>query len=292
MVPGRVLRRLYQAKVETKADALWLDSSIRILPDLVLFGGASPMSWTKDAGEHSFGLTIAVAGQLYFETAGSGVLVEPGAAIVGRPTDRLETDGDTRFLCVRLSPRLIAPLVPDYADIQLKELAADPQPLRLLISYLRMLDLEETIETDEARHLAAVHVHDLAALAIGTTRDAAAFAAGRGARAARLAAIKQDILAQLAEPELSVGKVAARQALSPRYIHKLFETQGTTFSEFVVAQRLDRARRMLADPRCTNLSISTIAMAVGFGDLSYFNRTFRRRFGATPSDIRAASSPH
>ena len=159
--------RLYQAKVETKADApFWLDSSIRILPDLVLFaGGASPMSWTKDAGEHSFGLTIAVAGQLHFETAGSGVLVDPGGAIVGRPTDRLETNGETRFLCVRLSPRLIAPLVPDYADIQLKELAADPQPLRLLISYLRMLDLEETIETEEARHLAALHVHDLAALA-------------------------------------------------------------------------------------------------------------------------------
>jgi AraC-like DNA-binding protein len=28
---------------------------------------------------------------------------------------------------------------------------------------------------------------------------------------------------------------------------------------------------------------------VGFGDLSYFNRTFRRRYAATPSDIRQSS---
>jgi len=33
-------------------------------------------------------------------------------------------------------------------------------------------------------------------------------------------------------------------------------------------------------------SISSIAYDVGFGDLSYFNRAFRRRYDATPSDIR------
>jgi AraC-like DNA-binding protein len=33
-------------------------------------------------------------------------------------------------------------------------------------------------------------------------------------------------------------------------------------------------------------SITAIAFDAGFGDLSYFNRTFRRRYGATPSDIR------
>ncbi|RVC16943.1 AraC family transcriptional regulator, partial [Mesorhizobium sp. M7A.F.Ca.AU.002.02.1.1] len=27
----------------------------------------------------------------------------------------------------------------------------------------------------------------------------------------------------------------------------------------------------------------------GFNDLSYFNRAFRRRYGATPSDVRAAA---
>ncbi|MDW4800082.1 helix-turn-helix domain-containing protein [Escherichia coli] len=46
---------------------------------------------------------------------------------------------------------------------------------------------------------------------------------------------------------------------------------------------------MLTDPRRSDRSISAVAFEAGFGDLSYFNRTFRRHFGATPSEIRAAA---
>lgn len=63
----------------------------------------------------------------------------------------------------------------------------------------------------------------------------------------------------------------------------------TTFSEFVLAQRLARAHRFLTDPVRSDDTIGTIAFEAGFGDLSHFNRTFRRYYGATPSDIRAAS---
>jgi len=35
--------------------------------------------------------------------------------------------------------------------------------------------------------------------------------------------------------------------------------------------------------------ISTIALDAGFGDLSYFNRAFRRRYGMRPSGLRGAA---
>ena len=57
-----------------------------------------------------------------------------------------------------------------------------------------------------------------------------------------------------------------------------------------VAGRLDRAYRMLRDQRLSMLSITSIAFDAGFGDLSYFNRTFRRHYNATPSDIRNGAS--
>jgi AraC-like DNA-binding protein len=46
---------------------------------------------------------------------------------------------------------------------------------------------------------------------------------------------------------------------------------------------------MLNDRRCLHFAIIDIAFAAGFGDVSHFNRVFRRRFGATPSDVRAVA---
>jgi len=43
---------------------------------------------------------------------------------------------------------------------------------------------------------------------------------------------------------------------------------------------------MLTDQRWSDRTVSSVAFDAGFGDLSYFNRAFRRRYGATPSDIR------
>jgi AraC-like DNA-binding protein len=43
---------------------------------------------------------------------------------------------------------------------------------------------------------------------------------------------------------------------------------------------------MLADRRCDRLRVSEIAYASGFNEVSYFNRCFRRRFGATPTHFR------
>ena len=157
--------------------------------------------------------------------------------------------------------------------------------MRLLSAYLQTLNAEKAIDTPEAQHLAAVHVHDLAALALGATRDAAAAATG-SVRAARLAAIKQDVLSNLADPGLSIAAVASRHALSARYVHRLFESEGVSYTEYVVRQRLQRARRMLLDPRLADVPIGTIAFNVGFGDLSYFNRAFRRQFSGTPSEVR------
>ena len=63
---------------------------------------------------------------------------------------------------------------------------------------------------------------------------------------------------------------------------------GTTFTEFVLDQRLARAHRLLTDPHADGRGVGAIAYESGFGDLSYFNHSFRRRYGATPSDIRAS----
>ncbi|MGA2057754.1 MAG: AraC family transcriptional regulator [Bradyrhizobium sp.] len=42
----------------------------------------------------------------------------------------------------------------------------------------------------------------------------------------------------------------------------------------------------LRNPAKKYFKVADIAQSCGFGDLSYFNRAFRRRYGMTPSDTR------
>ncbi|MGY2933497.1 AraC-like DNA-binding protein [Bradyrhizobium sp. GM6.1] len=56
----------------------------------------------------------------------------------------------------------------------------------------------------------------------------------------------------------------------------------------MLEQRLLQARKLLSDPRARTRKISDIAHSSGFSDLSYFNRAFRKRFAATPSELREA----
>ena len=99
-------------------------------------------------------------------------------------------------------------------------------------------------------------------------------------------AIKTDIEAHLGSCDLTPAAVAKRQGISESYIRKLFESEDTSFSEFVLGRRLFQAYRLLSDRRQAERSIASIAFGVGFGDLSYFCRTFKRAYGQRPSELR------
>ncbi|MGB7256547.1 MAG: AraC family transcriptional regulator [Pseudolabrys sp.] len=191
----------------------------------------------------------------------------------------------TDFLALNLSRAPLVPLLRD-PNILVRPVPGQTAAMRLLVRYLDITDDAATMANPEIRHLIVTHVYDLVALALGATRDAAYIAEGRGLRAARLRAIKDDVRANLHRPEFSIAAVARHQKVTPRYIQQLFDSEGTTFSEFVRDQRLMRAHRMLADPRHAALSVSYIAYGSGFGDLSYFNRVFHLAFGMSPSDVR------
>jgi AraC-like DNA-binding protein len=193
----------------------------------------------------------------------------------------------TRFTTFRVPVAAIAPLVPDIGAVIARRIPRETEALRLLTDYIGSLRGGEALATPELQSLVVTHIQDLLAVALGPTRDVAEAAMGRGVRAARMRAIMADILKNLDHPDLSVGEVAARHHLTPRYIQLLFEGDGTTFSEFLLGRRLARADRMLRDRRFDHRSITSVAFDVGFRDLSYFGRSFRRRFGLTPSDVRA-----
>ena len=105
---------------------------------------------------------------------------------------------------------------------------------------------------------------------------------------ARLQLIQAHALRRLGDADLTIVSAARRAGLTPKQVQRLFAATGATFSEFVLEQRLLLARRLLCAADARGQKISAIALNAGFGDLSYFNRSFRRQFGMTPSEWRDA----
>ena len=190
------------------------------------------------------------------------------------------------FLGLRVSHKAVAPLGVKLDNGRMRAIPPDMGSLRLLTTYLRFICSWEAEDVSDLPATMAAHVADLVALIAGADRGAPA-AEICGVRAARLQAAKSDICRNLSDCGLSVAAVAARQGVTPRYIHKLFESEGATFSEYVLDRRLSAAHRLLTNRRLADRSIASVAFDSGFADLSYFNRTFRRRYAATPTDVRS-----
>ena len=213
---------------------------------------------------------------------------ESGQAVLMSCADQFTAAMEHGFqpVTLRIGRALLMPLLPHAEAALMRPITADQPAFQLLRTYLDVLWRDDTLRSPDVVRAAVAHIADLVALAVGTTRDAGALAAGRGLRAARLEAVKQWTLDRLHWPGLSIGDAAAAQRVSPRYVQMLFETNDLTFSKFLLQQRLAFAHRLLGNATLAARQISAIAFDAGFGDLSYFNRTFRAAFGETPSDFR------
>jgi len=179
---------------------------------------------------------------------------------------------------------------PQADDLAMRVVSRRSDLLGLLHGYIDMLRLRASVGTDVATALSAGHIRDLFTAIATSKAEGPAVAEPSGVKAARLQAIKTDIEARLDDPHLDADSVATRGGISPRYVRRLFQEQGTCFSAYVLGERLERAHRLLLHPGATEQTITTIAYACGFGDLSYFCRSFRQRFGMKPSDLRGAGS--
>jgi AraC-like DNA-binding protein len=92
-----------------------------------------------------------------------------------------------------------------------------------------------------------------------------------------------------ARPELDAELVAHEHHISTRYLFKVWSSQPQTFTEMIMATRLEAARRMLAtQPR---VSVAAIAHRCGFCNVSHFGRRYRSAFGQTPGQTQQPHAP-
>ncbi len=98
--------------------------------------------------------------------------------------------------------------------------------------------------------------------------------------------IRSFIAANLGDPDLDPDGIARASFISTRYLHKLFEGEGTSVSQWIRTSRLERCRRDLLDPARSHLTILAIASRWGLPGPQHFSRLFREAYGCSPSEMR------
>jgi AraC-like DNA-binding protein len=268
-------------------EAFRIDALLLKSPDLGLLSGRrSPLR--SEFADGNDRLMLNLGGPALATQFGREVFLERGDAIALSGADRgtLTTLRAGRIMTLEFPQGRLLPLLKHSAHGCARRIPKQELPLQLLRGYMRTALASDWTGAPVLPQLAITHIYDLAALAVGAGREAQEMANGRGGAVARLRAIKDDLLAHL-ESDVSVRDTAARHRVSPRYVGMLFEREGTTMTEFIRDERLKRARSMLLSPRFADKRIAEIAYEVGFNDISYFNRSFRRRFGQSPSEMRS-----
>ncbi|MEM5368446.1 acetamidase/formamidase family protein [Paraburkholderia azotifigens] len=109
-------------------------------------------------------------------------------------------------------------------------------------------------------------------------------------QAAIFARACRSIDARLGESKLSVPEIAQETGVSPRYLQKLFESAGQSFSTYLRVRRLERCRAELVDPLHEKKSISEICFRWGFNDPAHFSRAFRDQYRTSPRAFRHEAS--
>ena len=202
-------------------------------------------------------------------------------------TGVLESEPLNPVWAVSVPRAMLSELIEKPDDFVLRAFDPDAPATQLLKDYLTILFRRDDLGKDLALvgHVSRT-LTDLIALALGANRDAAELASARGTRAARLQMILAGIQAEFDNPQFSAQTLGTRLGLSPGYIQNLVGETGRPFMDRVLELRLQKARKILSDPNCAGMKVSDIAYACGFNDVSYFNRRFRQRFDASPTQYR------
>lgn len=91
------------------------------------------------------------------------------------------------------------------------------------------------------------------------------------------------IIHHYSEP-VSLNTVAANVELSPNYFSGLFKKEtGQNFSDYLISYRIEKAKKLLSN---SDKNISEIALEVGYSDVRYFSKLFKKKVELTPSEYK------
>ena len=199
-------------------------------------------------------------------------------------------ESDFRYFILRVPRALIdarlTPLMRKHAGRIVRRGAVGHVLTQLLSA------LAETIDTVEPTHMTWLEDMLLECLlqALSAGQPSESGAEESNHQSSVFDRVCKTIEVRLGDPELKLTAIAAEHRISVRYLQKLFESRGHSFSSFLRGKRLERCRVELVSPLYQHLPIADVFSRWGFSDASHFSHAFRSQFGMSPRSYRKTLS--
>jgi AraC family transcriptional regulator len=201
--------------------------------------------------------------------------------------DEVNWGGPTQRIAVAIHPRLLTKALDETAhetDVELTE------HWDLTDGHISALLQEMTADLDEGSPAGTIYGESLAnTLAVYllkryAVRPVPPVVCKGGLPGYRLKRVS-DYIANNLDENISLSQLATIAGMSPHYFSELFkQSTGCTPHNYVLMQRMERAKQRLRDPQC---SVIEAGLDTGFQNASHFARIFRKLEGTTPSRFRA-----
>jgi AraC-like DNA-binding protein len=213
----------------------------------------------------------------------------PGSLVLISPDVMLESEkhGATDAIAVLIPAQLLTMHFPDA-----REWALSVRPTSFGMPAILRDNLEaswrqrDLISGSEGVRLSKALIH-----LIGGTfgrEDPHLHACGSRSMQLHYMRIRELVVQNLDNDELSADFVTARLGISKSYLFAILKQSNTKLSRLILELRLERCREMLADPDMARVSISEIAYSMGFRELPHFSRCFTKFYGVSARSFRAS----
>ena len=269
--PGAVFRRVMLRRSYGDMAITWVESSAAMV---------KVQPWDAAAPDDT-AVVVQDAGTTESVVASKQLRLHAGTSTLNTPQPVTLVYGETtRSILLKLPTARLAARVGDPA--RLVGTLAGASDAALLTSFLRTILAGEASAHEPGWDEAISDVVlDLIAITY-RHRPAAPPAAPASERWQRT--VREFVEHHLTDPELGASMLARRLGVSPRYVQMVFAGMATTASGYIRERRLEHAAQLLAGGRH---AITDVAYQVGFADLSYFYRSFRKRYGISPKRYAA-----
>jgi len=207
---------------------------------------------------------------------GEMTLIDPALPYTGR------FQSDSKLLVFKTPRSTLEARIGKAREAVVRVIKPSSGEAQLLASYLARLRKHTHQVSVEAARLVEDHLLDL--IAVSLPHEATPKTSS--AKSLVLLKLRAAIEGRMTDPALDPEAVAKAAGVRVRYANALLAHEGLSIMRLILGRRLERCRAALDDPKQRHRTISEIAFAWGFSDMTHFGRRFKAVYGSLPSDYR------